>query len=60
MRSSRFLGERRQVLVDVEGIDEPLEASLPAGAPAFAVGETVAIEIERARVLVFAVGRAEA
>lgn len=60
VRSSRFLGERRQVLVDVEGIDEPLEASLPAGAPAFAVGETVAIEIERARVLVFAVGRAEA
>ena len=54
VRSSRFLGERRQVLVDVEGIDQPLEASLPTGAPAFAAGETVVIEIERARVLVFA------
>jgi iron(III) transport system ATP-binding protein len=56
VRSSRFLGERRQVLVDVEGVEQPLEASLPAGAAKFAAGETVVIEIDRARVLVFAAG----
>ncbi len=56
VRSSRFLGERRQVMVDLEGIEQPLEASLPAGAPAFEAGERVVIEVERARVLVFPAG----
>ena len=55
VRSSRFLGETRYLMVDVEGLEQPLEVSLPAGAAQFEPGVNVAIEIDRARVLVFAV-----
>jgi iron(III) transport system ATP-binding protein len=58
VRSSRFLGETRQVLIDVEGLDQPLEASLPAGGPVHAPGQEVAIEVDHARVLVFPAGEA--
>lgn len=54
VRSSRFLGETRRLLVDVEGLDTPLDVSLPAGGPAFQAGDSVTLEIDRTRVLVFA------
>jgi iron(III) transport system ATP-binding protein len=53
VRSSRFLGETRQVLVDVEGLSKPVDVSLPATQPSFAPGEKVVMTIDRARVLVF-------
>ncbi len=54
VRATRFLGEMRRVDLDVEGLEQPLYANLPAGVGPFAVGETVALEIDRRRVLVFA------
>ena len=53
VRSSRFLGETRQLLIDVEGLDQPLEVSLPAADAGLEPGDKVAIEIDRTRVLVF-------
>ncbi len=54
VRSSRFLGETRRFLVDVEGLDMPLDVSIPAGGVSFEPGDNVAIDVERTRVLVFA------
>lgn len=53
VRSSRFLGESRQVLITVEGLPQPLEAALPASATAFEPGVEVAIDVDRERVMVF-------
>lgn len=53
VRTSRFLGENRQVLIDLEGLAQPIEASLPACVPAFEPGDRVVIEFERDRLLVF-------
>jgi iron(III) transport system ATP-binding protein len=53
--SSRFLGETRQVLVRIEGLEQPLITSMPASASAFEPGDRVTIGIDQARVLVFPV-----
>ena len=51
--SNRFLGETRQVLVKVEGLDRPLIASMPASGGAFGPNATVAIDVDPERILVF-------
>ncbi len=52
--SIRFLGETRQLLVKIEGLELPLITNMPAAGPPFATGDTVSIEIDRNRVMVFA------
>lgn len=53
VRASRFLGENRQILVDLDGLAQPIEASLPASALPLETGARVTIDIDRERVLVF-------
>jgi iron(III) transport system ATP-binding protein len=59
VRSSRFLGETRRFLVDVEGLDAPLDVSIPAAGVSFDPGDNVAIDVDRSRVLVFGEGNVD-
>ena len=52
--SSRFLGETQRLLVEVEGLEQPLHLSLASPGRRFEPGQRVGLRIDRDRVLTFA------
>jgi iron(III) transport system ATP-binding protein len=50
----RFLGEIQRLLIGLEGLDQPLNASLPVGVGSYQPGDKVELQIDHTRVLTFA------